>query len=129
MSAFTVDDILRAFIARSARDKSHVTLAERSLPNGYVRIYGPSAKPRKKRTCHLIVERMNGAVAVTKELRSHLSVHPRPMPAKSIAADPAGFSSGPKYGRFRWIVTEECASADDLVDRLIGAFAAANLRW
>lgn len=129
MPTFTADEILRAFVKRSAKDKSYVTLAERSLPKGYVRVYGPNAKPRKKRTCHLIVERANGAVAVTKELRAYLPVRPRPIPAKSIKVDPAGFSSGPKYGRFRWIVTEECASADALVDRLIGAFAAASLPW
>src|SRR5689334_19510407 len=119
-TSVTADDIIRAFVTRSATDGSHVTFAERSAPNGYVRVYGPNADVRDSSKCCVIVERANGAVSVTKELKPHLVVRDRPDPPLAIHDDPAGFSSGPKYGRYDWtMIIDDASSASEVVDKII----------
>jgi len=130
MPTFSASDVLEAFIHRSAKDASHVTLAERSTPQGYVRVYGPSADPANTSTSHVIVGVLNGAVSVTEELMPHLPVRDRPNPPQPIAKDPAGFSSGPNYGRYRWtLVTEDIGSPEELVRRVLDAFRKAQIDW
>lgn len=128
MASFTADELLRAFIAASAKDGKHVTFAERSAPGGYVRVYGPSADPSDTSASYVIIEDQTGAVAVTEELTPFLPVRDRP--GRPIAHDPSGFSSGPNYGRYRWtVVTDDISTPAALVSRVADAFRKAKIEW
>jgi len=123
----TAGDILQAFITHSANGKSHVTFAARSPPEVYVRVYGPSADPNKTSQCHVIVG-ANGSIAVSEELKPHLQVAERPDGVR-VADDPAGFGSGPNYGRFRWTITGHYATPYDLVVDVVRAVGKASIAW
>jgi hypothetical protein len=128
--SISASDILNAFIQRSARDRSSVTLAERSAPNGYVRVYGPSASASDTKSCHILVERTGGAIAVSDDLRGFLPVRARPAPSVPIAQHPDGASSGPAYGRFGYVLDlAGVQTAEQAVDVLMAGLSSAGLAW
>lgn len=144
--AFSAQDILNAFIESTAAQGDLEDHEEKSEPSavafglrapapfGYVRVWGPRGNTASWRDCHIVVERYNGAVGVSREVRGHVSLaEPRPN-GMAITGDEIGYSCGPGLGRFDHairpsVIAREFASAKDLVEYLTGAIKKAGLRW
>ncbi len=153
--AFTAQQILNAFIERSAEGASagdDHELGEADLPDGtpapravtfglrctnpfgYVRVWGPSGSTARWADCHIIVERYNGAVAVSREIAALLPlVEPRPDGSR-ITEHELGYSCGKNYGRFDRALRPSAAqhhypTARALVEALINAVEKAGFTW
>lgn len=153
--AFTAQQILDAFVERSADGASGsdddelgeadvpgrspapraVTFGLRcTKPFGYVRVWGPGGSAARWADCHIIVERYNGAVAVSREIAAQLPlVEPRPESVR-ITEHEIGYSCGKNYGRFVQalrpsVARNHYATARALVDDLINAVEKAGFTW
>lgn len=134
--SFSAQDILDAFVAETADGKSYVTFALRGLPRGYVRIYGPNARPGKRGQPCVAVERYNGAIIFNHEVvATHMnaSLRPADMP---ITKHPLGSSSGSpgKLGSMSWglepaTIAERFQTAGDVVRAILAAFHKAGVPW
>jgi hypothetical protein len=96
--------ILLDFIEAFGASRGYVSLAQRNGPRGYVHVVPPGLDPKKIASRHLLVER-NGTVCVTEQLHDTLGALLRP--PVPIDQDPLGYSAGPRYGRFRWGITQD----------------------
>ncbi len=111
---------------------SHVSFRLRGAPNGYVRVWGPSADPSKRGTSYICIERYNGALAFRHEgLARRLEAKPRAQ--ERIESDPLGWSAGPGGG-FDWglspaEIAKRFDDADALVRAIVDAFAQEGVPW
>ena len=134
--AFTADEIIAAFIARTATQANgtrHVTFGTRGRGgSAYVLIWGPSADPNDVKASKVAVQRFNGAVAFRHAGIANV-VGAKPRPKTPISKD----ARGPSFhhsGTFKWALTpqeiqQRYAKADDLVNVIVGAFATGGVPW
>jgi hypothetical protein len=90
------DDILEAF----RRIEPGIVTCPRGGEPGYTHVHGPSqaADSERCRTHAVVVERLNGTVAVRRPLAIELGASPRPL--VPIAEHPLGFSHRGAFGEF-----------------------------
>lgn len=105
----------------------------RSQPDGYFRVFGPSAGSNDD--CWVIVEKLNGAVSLREPIASQLGAQPRPAGTSISSTAPIGASSGPNYGLFDKALVPAIIhsrfpqSEDDFVRAILGAFLITKTPW
>jgi len=109
---------------------------EKGRPGGYIRVWGPSADPKRDLDCHVVIERYNGTVAVSSTIAGHLAAVPRPNPIESILDNPVGASCGPYSQRFATAIPPEemgptgtYKTPIELVAKIAAAVAQATGAW